>query len=241
MIQVFPDRIETLSYPGPLPPIKNADLQQRRVIARDYRNRRIGDFLKELNLTEGKATGIPVIRDEMSKNGNPDPVFYTDDESIFFLVTLPCHKDWLVTKSVTKSITKLTRDDIDLLFDEVLEIQTLSEVLERDVSDVVGYIREKYMSKSTEKVTKSVTKVTKLSKKVTKSLTKLIGLIDFLKDEKYRHEILSFLDLDNQTKNFATNIKPLIEYGIIEMAIPDKPNSRLQKYRLTEKGKKLLQ
>ena len=76
-IQVLPDRIEILSYPGPLPPIKNADLQQRRVIARDYRNRRIGDFLKELNLTEGKATGIPVIRDEMTKNGNPEPIFYT--------------------------------------------------------------------------------------------------------------------------------------------------------------------
>jgi len=68
-IQVLPDRIEILSYPGPLPPIKNADLQQRRVIARDYRNRRIGDFLKELKLTEGKATGFPVIRDQMAKKG----------------------------------------------------------------------------------------------------------------------------------------------------------------------------
>ena len=53
----------------------HADLQQRRVIARDYRNRRIGDFLKELKLTEGKATGFPVISDEMKKNGNSEPVF----------------------------------------------------------------------------------------------------------------------------------------------------------------------
>jgi hypothetical protein len=28
--------------------------------------RRIGDFLKELKLTEGKATGFPLIRDETS-------------------------------------------------------------------------------------------------------------------------------------------------------------------------------
>ena len=65
-------------------------------------------------------------------------------------------------------------------------------------------------------------------------------LVDFLKDEKFRHEILSFLGLDNQTKNFTIHIKPLIDHGIIEMEKPDKPNSRLQKYRLTEKEKKLL-
>jgi len=28
-------------------------------VSRRYRNRRIGEFLKELNLTEGRSTGIP--------------------------------------------------------------------------------------------------------------------------------------------------------------------------------------
>lgn len=35
-------------------------------------------------------------------------------------------------------------------------------------------------------------------------------------------------------------IKPMIEEGLLAMTVPDKPNSRLQKYYTTEKGKSLL-
>lgn len=219
-IQVLPDRIEILSYPGPLPPISNADLQQRRVIARDYRNRRIGDFLKELKLTEGKATGFPVIRDEMKKNGNPDPVFYTDEEKTLFLVTLPCHPELKETKSQTKSETKLMLKDIDECFAEKFDIQDLSELMENDLTDVKAYVRDLIE---------------------TKSETKLIALIDILsQNEKSRSELLEGIGLYNNTINFNKYIRPIIEIQVIEMTLPDKPNSRVQKYRLTEKGRKLV-
>ena len=35
-------------------------------------------------------------------------------------------------------------------------------------------------------------------------------------------------------------IKRLTDLGLIEMTVPDKPNSRLQKYRLTARGKSVL-
>ncbi len=85
------DKIEILSFPGPLPPLDSKMLKQNRIIARDYRNRRIGDFLKELRLTEGRGTGIPKIRTSMKANGSPNPSFETDENNTYFLTYLPIH------------------------------------------------------------------------------------------------------------------------------------------------------
>lgn len=69
-------------------------LKKPRIIARDYRNRRIGDFLKELSLTEGRGTGIPKIRLAMKQNGSPAPVFETDKKNTYFLTTLPIQPEF---------------------------------------------------------------------------------------------------------------------------------------------------
>lgn len=96
-INCFPDRIEVLSFPGPLPPVTKAILKkEKRIVARKYRNRRVGDFLKELRLTEGRATGFPTIYNSMQQNGSPKPVFDTDDEYTYFLAVLPVHSAFIV-------------------------------------------------------------------------------------------------------------------------------------------------
>tara|TARA_B100001109_G_C18861165_1_gene474049 strand:+ start:1473 stop:3080 length:1608 start_codon:yes stop_codon:yes gene_type:complete len=90
-VQIFPDEITILSHPAPVPPVNNEVLSnQKRIIAREYRNRRIGDFLKELKLTEGRGTGLPSIYSSLEANGSPEPSFKTDDAS-YVLVTIPAH------------------------------------------------------------------------------------------------------------------------------------------------------
>jgi hypothetical protein len=52
-------------------------------------------------------------------------------------------------------------------------------------------------------------------------------------------EILVHLGLKDRTQLRNHYIDPALAADLIERTLPDKPNSRLQKYRLTEKGKKL--
>lgn len=55
-----------------------------------------------------------------------------------------------------------------------------------------------------------------------------------------RRALLSALGLTPVYLNHRRHIGPLLEAGLIEMTLPDKPNSRLQRYRLTRKGRATL-
>jgi hypothetical protein len=69
------------------------------------------------------------------------------------------------------------------------------------------------------------------------TVTPQVGeLVDVLEGDMNRQEIQSALNLLDR-ENFRLNyLKLALEQDIIEMTIPDKPNSSLQKYRLTQKG-----
>ncbi len=45
----------------------------------------------ELEMTEGRGTGIPKMLKAIQDNGSPAPVFHTDDDRTYFLVELPVH------------------------------------------------------------------------------------------------------------------------------------------------------
>lgn len=65
-----------------------ADLRRGKAVSRRCRNRRIGEFLKELDVTEGRETGIPKILRAMRANGSPSPKFETDADRTSFLIRL---------------------------------------------------------------------------------------------------------------------------------------------------------
>ena len=94
-VRIYPDSIEVFNIEGPMPPLTKEDMQKDRVASRNYRNRRIGDFLKELKFTEGRSTGFPKIRRALRLNGSPDVRFETDENNTYFLAHLDIHPAFL--------------------------------------------------------------------------------------------------------------------------------------------------
>lgn len=106
-IRIEPTGVSILSYAGPDRSISMEAIRQARTLkARRYRNRRLGDFLKELDLSEGRATGIPTIQDELRKNGSHLARIETDDERSYFLLEIPCREGFEMTKVLSKSRLK---------------------------------------------------------------------------------------------------------------------------------------
>ena len=172
-VRITPHDLVALSFPGPDRSIRMADLRAGKAVSRRYRNRRIGEFLKELDLAEGRSTGIPKILKVMKENGSPTPEFESDDDRTSFLIRLPVHARAM--------------------------IQT--------------------------------TKVGAQSKLIMAAL---------LKAPLSMNELVMALGLKSKTGSLKRTVNELLAGELIEYTIPDKPSSRLQKYRLSTKGQRML-
>ena len=102
-VRIEADKIEITSAPGPDRSITNEDIRRYQMRTRRYRNRRIGDFLKELHLVEGRNTGIPTALKAIKENGSPLPIFLTDDDRTFFSVIIPIHEAFIEHKFIANN------------------------------------------------------------------------------------------------------------------------------------------
>lgn len=128
--------LEIKSFPGPERYITDEDLADGHIIGQRYRNRRIGDYLRELKLAEGRNTGIAKIIGSMSKNGSPAPLFLSDSDRCHFSVFLPVHDDFLQEKNKNgkkvprRSAEEIRHDILSLLADEgKMSVSQLAEKL----------------------------------------------------------------------------------------------------------------
>ena len=69
----------------------------------------------------------------------------------------------------------------------------------------------------------------------------VVRMLKLLKVEMSRVELMSALCLKDE-KHFRTHYQQVaLALGVLEMTVPDNPNSRLQKYRLTQAGRRWLE
>ena len=143
-VRVEHDRIEIVSFPGPDRSVTQEGLKNYRVSNRRYRNRRIGDFLKELHLTEGRNTGFKKILNALEANGSPKPEFETDDNHSYFISRLFVHEGFLKeeTKSSQKGAEKEPKKGAERKRDILNQLEENSTMTQTGLMEVLGLTRK---------------------------------------------------------------------------------------------------
>ncbi len=247
-VRILPEAIEIISYNGVDPSLKQSDFDAGRVRARRYRNRRIGEFLKELRLTEGRGTGIPTIVKSLADNGSPSPVFDANEpERIHFVVEIPIHsafsdQDTDQDETVVNSyIISGIQDLSDILLMEVNE----QSDQDTDQDKTTFIIRSKALLEHLKKISGTGEPDKKLIAKFQESALAVtdeqLAVLKFADSPKSNKEIQEeALRLKTHTDNFKNHIEPLLNKGFIRRTIPNKPTSKFQKYFTTERGRAVI-
>ncbi len=87
-IRIYLDQIQIINFPGPDRYIDMEKFAAGKIRARRYRNPKIGEFFKEIDLSEKKSTGITKILWELRRNGSPLPEFETDADRTYMITTI---------------------------------------------------------------------------------------------------------------------------------------------------------
>lgn len=234
-ITIEPDHIDILSYAGPDRSISSEAIKAaRKLKARRYRNRRLGDFLKELDLTEGRATGIPTIQKSLRDNGSSPAIIDTDDDRTYFLMTIPCRDG--VASEVANTLSNVENYISD----------GLGQILGQNTVQVQEYINQCVITDKIqlvqilEQLFVQVWNSSRTKDNAAEIISDTIDLLCMLHEGPLSaNELSNRLDYTSTKDLKRKMISPLIELDYITMTNPDKPTSAKQAYKLTEKGDSL--
>lgn len=235
-ITIEPTHVDILSYAGPDRSISAEAIKAaKKLKARRYRNRRLGDFLKELGLTEGRATGIPTIQKHLKLNGNRPAVIETDDNRTYFLLTIPCREDMIGLNDADNNnhnTTPISSPTISSL----LENRLVNRDLQVYIANIENF--EGFKSRLESLISQVYLQVWEKAK-TNQSLLIADVVLLFLRlsnENITSGQLLSGANVDSLYKLKRYILEPAISAGYIEMSNPDKPTSSKQNYRLTQSG-----
>ena len=128
-IRIYVDSIQILNYPGLAKWINLERFVSGKVKGRKYRNRRIGELFKEIDLSEKKGTGIPKILRELKQNGSPEPEFDMDEERTYLNAIIRIRDGFerkeKMSESMSESMSELERARMQII---LIYLETNKEI-----------------------------------------------------------------------------------------------------------------
>ena len=202
--------------------------------------------MKELELTEGRATGIPTILKSLEDNGSPFPKFNTDEDRSFFEVELFIHRAFNIKQSIPVNLQNVKWDleGINILLNGMVDKSEL-ELAEGIVGNQAS--NQADLFQITDNQYKMIfelmdsNQVSTIARGIAGGIAeKHISILIQCCVPKIREEVLYAINLSNQRKNYVDYMLPLVELNWITLTIPDQPTSPNQKYFTILKGRLVL-
>jgi ATP-dependent DNA helicase RecG len=152
-IRIYVDNIQIINYPGLGKWINLEQFLEGKVRARKYRNRRIGELFKEIDLAEKRGTGISKILRELRENGSPEPEYEMDEERNYLITVIHIHEGFKHKSSnkVSDKVSDKMSDKDRIVLDYCVEIfgeqeyvtaKMLAEVAELGKSTARRYLNK---------------------------------------------------------------------------------------------------
>ena len=263
-VMLFRDRLE-ISNPGHLPHNLTLD-QLKLPHSSFPRNPLLAEPLYLAGFIERMGTGIADMLEIVENLGMAEPVFSQADvfkTTIWRNTTGQATgqatvqvdegiRRLLIVLSGTKKRSEL-QDALDLrhrefFIDTYLNPSILGGYVEMTIpnkpnspsqkyrlSDKGEDVRMRIMDSLTVQVTEQVTEqvTVQVTEQVEQNIHRLVLVID---GEMSRLDLQVELDLKHRMSFIEGYLQPALDNGYITLTIPDKPTSRLQKYKLTSKG-----
>lgn len=145
-IRIYTDEIVVINYPGPAKWIDMDKFAKGKVRARKYRNRRIGEFFKELDLSEKQSTGIQTILNELKKNGSPLPEFETDSDRNYLETTIKIRDGFKVKSKVSDKMSDKQKIFYSVLLEAFNSSEYVTTKIMAEYSDMAESTTRRYLN-----------------------------------------------------------------------------------------------
>jgi ATP-dependent DNA helicase RecG len=248
-IRIYPNSIVFLNQGGPDRSIRLEAFARGAVRSRRYRNRRLGEFLKEPELTEGRATGIPTILSELKANGSAPPRFYFDDDRTLFEVELFIHPAF-ETKALFHPDGDViaSLEGVDAFLNRLLEycgfnpaetthsaIAGIQAGNQADALKTIDYQANEVLEAVPGTIAGNIAGAIAgaIAENERKILAKAL-------QPNVREVLLTHIGVTNHRKNYESYMFAMVNKGWLTMTIPHKPTSPNQQYLTTLKGRLVL-
>lgn len=147
-IRIYVDSIQILNYPGLAKWINLERFAEGRIKGRKYRNRRIGELFKEIDLSEKKGTGIPKILRELKKNGSPGPEFDMDDDRTYLNTIIHIRDGFDKNEIMSESMSELEIARIQVILQYLTVHDTINSAKAAELLDVEKKTASRLLSKA---------------------------------------------------------------------------------------------